>query len=439
MIDERDLKRQLQEVVAIRHFHQLVEKHDQDMIPIMKQKGYTYVHSTERTVAFTFGEVRFRRRRWQKDSHWVTPVDEYLGLEPYVRYSKEFLYQVAELATMMPYAKVVHTVQLTYDIPITKSTVVKAVKLARQLLEEREDYRFFEEKEAPQKQAVDIIYIEGDGVMVKARDEESENKHFDLSHFTVHTGSQRAGGKRFALTGKKEFVALSNRLARDQVLDYLYHHFDITDKTFLITNSDGGHGYTPYVFKEIAKALRIKRHEHFWDEYHVNKYLKQTFKPYGKELLDLAFQAIQTHDKGKLVTAFETAESLEKSSDVAELLVSAKKKYLANFQYTLSAEMRGLPTVGIGIMESQHRKITYRMKKRGMYWTFWGAETMAQLIVMLYEGDLRELFFGDWRDKYQSICQLSEQSRQRQKKPRKLYFPEHRRPWARDYQRSIRY
>ncbi|HGK7052286.1 TPA: UPF0236 family transposase-like protein, partial [Streptococcus agalactiae] len=275
-----------------------------------------------------------------------------------------------------------------------------------------------------------------DGVMVKAREEESDNHHFDLSHFVVHTGSQRAGGNRFVLTDKKEFVSLSNRLAREQVLDYLYNHFEMNDKTLLITNSDGGHGYTPYVFKEMAKALRIKRHEHFWDEYHVNKQLKKTFKPYGKELLDLAFQAIQTHDKGKIRTAFETAESLEESRDVLESLATIKKKFMTHFQYTLSAEMRGLPTAGIGIMESQHRKITYRMKKRGMYWTFWGAETMAQLIVMLYEGDLRELFFGCWREEYHSICQMSKQSVRRNKASKRDYFPEHRRPGTRDYQRS---
>ncbi|XZR27225.1 ISLre2 family transposase, partial [Streptococcus canis] len=49
------------------------------------------------------------------------------------RYSKEFLYQVAELSTMMPYAKVVQTVKMTYNIHITTSTVVKAVKLAHRL------------------------------------------------------------------------------------------------------------------------------------------------------------------------------------------------------------------------------------------------------------------------------------------------------------------
>ncbi|EIQ82726.1 ISLre2 family transposase [Streptococcus canis] len=437
MIDERDLKVQCQEV-AMQQFHRLVEKHDQEMIPIMKQKGYTYVHSTERTVAFTFGEVRFRRRRWQKGNHWVVPVDEHLGLEPYTRYSKEFLYQVAELSTMMPYAKVVQTVKMTYNIHITTSTVVKAVKLAHRLLEEREDYRFFEERKAPQKQQVDMIYIEGDGVMVRARNEASDHKHFDLSHFMVHTGSQAVGGKRYELQKKKEFVSLDNRLIREQVLDYLYNHFEINHHTLLVTNSDGGHGYTPYIFKEIAKALGIKHHEHFWDEHHYKKELTQFFKLYSTELLEQALQAIQQHDKGQLRTVFDSTASLLVTDEEKEAFEKLKRKFMNNFQYTKPAELRGFTHAGIGVMESQHRKITYRMKKRGMYWTFWGVETMAQLIVRVYEGDLRELFFGDWREQYQAICQMSEKMIRVDNSSKPDYFPEHRRPGTRDYQRGSR-
>lgn len=57
-------------------------------------------------------------------------------------------------------------------------------------------------------------------------------------------------------------------------------------------------------------------------------------------------------------------------------------------------------------MESQHRKITYRMKKRGMYWTVWGAETMSQIIVLSYEDKLRDLFFGSWREDYEKLVEL---------------------------------
>lgn len=403
--DERELKERLFEQNAI-DFYDFVTKYDDQMVPVMKARGYTCVHSMERTVAFTFGEFTFRRRRWKKGDKWVVPVDEKLGLKKNVRFSWEFMYQIARLSTMMPYDKVTQVIQLTYHITITKPTVVQAVKLCDKLIEERAAYRFYEESINRDKQKVDVIYIEGDGVMVKARDCDTDNRHYDLSHFVVHTGSHKVGSNRFELKNKKEFVALDNRLVREQVLDYLYNTYEITDQTLLITNSDGGHGYTPYIFKEIAKALKIKRHEHFWDEYHVNQKLKKFFKPYSEELLDRAFQAIKQHDKAKLRTVLDTTEALVLIEEELEAFEDFKRKLLNNFQYTKPAELRGFSHAGIGIMESQHRKITYRMKKRGMYWTVWGAETMSQIIVLSYEDKLRDLFFGSWREDYKKLVEL---------------------------------
>ena len=104
---------------------------------------------------------------------------------------------------------------------------------------------------------------------------------------------------------------------------------------------------------------------------------------------------------------------------------SFKRKLLNNFQYTKPAELRGFSHAGIGVMVSQHRKITYRMKKRGMYWTIQGAETMSQMIVMAYEGELRELFFGSWREDYQQYIDLESFSagkiKQEQNKNNKSY------------------
>ncbi|HEM3640741.1 TPA: ISLre2 family transposase, partial [Streptococcus suis] len=54
-----------------------------------------------------------------------------------------------------------------------------------------------------------------------------------------------------------------------------------------------------------------------------------------------------------------------------------------------------------GVMESQHRKITYRMKHRGMYWSIKGACTMAKMILLERINQLDELFFGDWRLRYE--------------------------------------
>lgn len=403
--DERKIKEELF-IQNSKEFHRFIECYDNQMVPVMKAKGYTCIHSMERTVAFTFGEFTFRRRRWKKGDKWVVPVDEKLGLQKNVRFSLTLMYQIARLATMMPYDKVLQVIEMTYHITITKPTVVKAVKLCETLLEERKAYRFFEEELQAEKKKANIIYIEGDGVMVKARKQGDDNRRFDLSHFIVHTGSQKVSQQRSKLIDKKEFISMNNRLARSQVIDYLYNTFEITEETILITNSDGGHGYTPYVFKEIAKALNIKRHEHFWDAYHVNQLVKTYFKPYSQQLIEEALQAIYQHSKSQLQSVFDTTESILTTTEEEVVFGNTKQRILQNFRYTKPARLRGLQKVSLGVMETQHRKVTYRMKRRGMYWSDWGAETMSQMILLVYEGQLQELFFGDWRQEYKKITDL---------------------------------
>lgn len=102
----------------------------------------------------------------------------------------------------------------------------------------------------------------------------------------------------------------------------------------------------------------------------------------------------------------DTTEALVLSEEEMEEFESFKRKLLNNFQYTKPSELRGFSHAGIGIMESQHRKMTYRMKKRGMYWTVWGAETMSRIIVLNYEEELRDLFFGSWREEYEKMIEL---------------------------------
>lgn len=406
--DEKDFKMTLGQQRA-EDFADFVKKYDDQMIPVMKARGFTCIHSMERTVAFTFGEFTFRRRRWKKGDEWVIPVDEKLGLDKHTRFSLGFLHQVAKLSGFMPYSKVVEVIEMMYQIIITKPIVIKAVKLCEQLFAEQAEYRFYQE-ELLEKIPADVIYIEGDGVMVKARGENLPNKNFDLSHFVVHTGSRKVGANRYSLESRKVFVSLDNRTVREQVLDYLHNHFEISDSTVLITNSDHGHGYTPYVFKEFASALKIQHHEHFWDAYHVNQKIKTFFKAYPQELEDSVYEAIQKHDKKQLRLVLDTVESLIVSEEELSNFNQFKKKLLGQFQYTKPANLRGFSHAGIGIMESQHRRITYRMKKRGMYWTKKGAETMSRIITAMANDEFEELFFGSWRADYQKYKALDELS-----------------------------
>ncbi|MFS6453203.1 ISLre2 family transposase [Streptococcus agalactiae] len=383
-----------------KEFLKRIRDYDEQIATTMRQHGYKRVDSSERTVLFTFGEITFARNRWRKGRKTRYPVDEWLGLKPYMRYSPELMLHMAEHASKLSYREVCRTIETAYGLLVTKDAVLKAVKLAERLLIEKEHYRFLQHVEHPQKIQAERIYLEGDGVMVKTTSGGDERHNTDLAHFLIHTGSRKSGKNRYSLTNKHEIINANYDKAREELLDYLYNHFEITDKTILITNSDNGKGYTKRVFQEVKKALGIKYHEHFWDSYHLNKQLKDFFKPYPYVLQDLVFKAIQTHKKSLLETVFDTVETLIETEEDYINYYAFRQKLFRNFRDTRPSQLRGLTSRGIGAMESQHRKVTYRMKHRGMYWSVTGACTMAKIILLERINKLGDLFFGDWRKQY---------------------------------------
>ncbi|WP_029776315.1 UPF0236 family transposase-like protein, partial [Streptococcus agalactiae] len=238
------------------------------------------------------------------------------------------------------------------------------------------------------------------GVWVKQSSPNKKGKSIELSHFVVHTGSEK--GSRNVLKGKFEVISTYCQEARRKLLDVVMNHFEITPETVIVTNSDGGKGYSPAIFSEIAKAFHPKAHLHFWDTFHVHQGIKKHLRPFPSELTELAFEALKNQDRQKLKTVFDTGEALV-SDEKLEEFQRFRRQLMKNFRYTEKPEAFGLPSSGIGIMESQHRKITYRMKNRGMYWSKRGADTMSQTILLSYAGKLRELFFGDWRKSYRKM------------------------------------
>lgn len=382
-------------------FLKQLEVYEEQIAPMMRQQGYKRVDQVERRVIFTFGDITFSRSRWRKGSKTRYPVDEWLGLKPYMRYSLELLLQLAKLASKLSYREVCRTIRDIYRLYVTKDAVLKAVKLADRLIVEKEKYRFLLEEEQAQKHQVDKLYLEGDGVMVKTTSGGDERHNTDLAHFLVHTGAKKVGKDRYLLQNKHEIIHANYNKAREELLDYLYNRFEITNKTMLITNSDNGKGYTKRVFQEIKKALGIKQHEHFWDAYHLNDKLKAFLKPYPSPLQNLAFKAIRNHQKPLLQTVLDTVESLIQSEDEYERFHAFRQKFLRYFSQTKPAKLRGLSSRGIGVMESQHRKVTYRMKHRGMYWSPKGACAMAKIILLERIDQLDDLFFGKWREAYQ--------------------------------------
>lgn len=413
VLDERkflaDLRKQNEEA-----FLKAVTRYDDQVAPSMRARGYKLKNRSARTVAFIFGEICFERNRWYKKGTCKVPVDEWLGLEKHSRFSMELIYQINQISTCTTYRKTADLIEFMTGINLTKDTVLKAVKRAAALKKEQEEYDLLSLPEVTEenKKSPERLYIEGDGVWVKTRSKQGEEaKYSNISHYVIHTGSEQIGqSKRRQLKNKKNVLSLKVSKAKEQVLDYVYQTFKTDQKTILITNSDGGSGYGDSVFKEFAAALQVQQHEHFWDPYHIKQEIERNYRQKPRELRELLWQAIKKHDKPLLHTALDTTESLIEDEEETVTFQDFAKRLIRDFQYTKPASLRNLPKKGIGVMESQHRRLTYRMKNQGMIWSIEGAEIMANMILAVEEGSLRDLFFGDWRKAAKKLKELDKLS-----------------------------
>lgn len=413
VLDERkflaDLRKQNEEA-----FLKAVTRYDDQVAPSMRARGYKLKNRSARTVAFIFGEICFERNRWYKKGTCKVPVDEWLGLEKHSRFSMELIYQINQISTCTTYRKTADLIEFMTGINLTKDTVLKAVKRATALKKEQEEYDLLSLPEVTEenKKSPERLYIEGDGVWVKTRSKQGEEaKYSNISHYVIHTGSEQIGqSKRRQLKNKKNVLSLKVSKAKEQVLDYVYQTFKTDQKTILITNSDGGSGYGDSVFKEFAAALQVQQHEHFWDPYHIKQEIERNYRQKPRELRELLWQAIKKHDKPLLHTALDTTESLIEDEEETVTFQDFAKRLIRDFQYTKPASLRNLPKKGIGVMESQHRRLTYRMKNQGMIWSIEGAEIMANMILAVEEGSLRDLFFGDWRKAAKKLKELDKLS-----------------------------
>lgn len=192
----------------------------------------------------------------------------------------------------MPLRQVSAKFEVSAQLYIGKSTVHSTTNKISKLFDDREEYRYFEENEMIDKIKAQAVYIEGDGVMLKTQ----EKERVDMAHFLVHTGSKQISGNRYRLKNKSEVISSQHAVALDQLEDLLTNRYDITSDRVLITNSDMGKGYTPYIFKEIASLFQC-RHEHFWDAQHLNMKIKERFRKLPYELEQRLFSAIQLHSK----------------------------------------------------------------------------------------------------------------------------------------------
>lgn len=368
-----------------------IEMIDLELIHTYKEKGYDIQKTMKRTVQFSYGAVEIRRRRMRKDGEKsIVPLDEAIGLEEYIRYSPLVEMKAAKVASDGVYRKAAEAINLLTPLQVSHTTVHKMVQKTGEKVQKWTD-EAPSHIETPQKEKrkVPVLFIEGDGLLLKGRGEKNPELHRVQFHEGVtYVGKQ----KRPVLIGSQVFEStVSSKEAFKRAGQWLEAMYDIRE-TIIVSNSDGGSGYEKDKFEQIIG--KCKKHEHFRDPYHVNEKINQRLN-FDKPMIIEMRKAVSAYDKERVLSVLATTESRiedEETRTEKEEHLRLLGAYLErNWESICPLKMRDLPVQnGIGICESNHRPYSYRMKRQGRGFSAKGAGNLASIISARKNGTLLE-------------------------------------------------
>ena len=358
---------------------------DAEVAEKYKQKGYEIARRDWRTIQCIFGAVRFKRRLLKKSTKKsIYPMDQELGLVPYQRYTPYFQYCVAQIAAKSVYRSTALAVNLLTPVEMSHQKVGSIVKHVGK------KYALWEKEQAAAEPAADaklkeaaVLYIEGDGVMIRGQGQKKREIH----RFQIAEGVETCGNRR-QLTGTHCFAGFNRAETAKQMKLYLENNYDLSNTTVL-SNSDGGSGYGKSVFDELVDGCC--RHEHFRDRYHVNKKIKERLNFLEGTLINKLQRHLWDYDWDGVSTVLDTAESIAQEKTTQEEQVQRLRGYLKrNWNYLNPIEKRGLGAhqKGLGTCESNHRLYSYRMKRQSRRWGKEGGEGMLKIITGLKNEEL---------------------------------------------------
>jgi hypothetical protein len=135
-----------------------LEQVDQELSESMKN---------QRSINMAFGEVTYSRRRYVKagtESRY--PLDELMGFDKYKHYSVLAVRNILEVSSVATYRNTALAVNCLSGFNISHAQVGNLVKAAGQKIKEQQesDSRY---DAKTSKKKVSVLYLEGDGVMIK--------------------------------------------------------------------------------------------------------------------------------------------------------------------------------------------------------------------------------------------------------------------------------
>jgi len=371
-------------------FSRALERIDLELIQEYKETGYEIDRIEERTVQFSFGPVVLKRRRMRKkDEKSVVPLNLAIGLEKHKRYSPLVEMKAVSLASDSVYRKASDAIELLTPLSISHGAIHSMTqRLGETIQNYTDEAPLHDETPIKDKKKVPVLFIEGDGLLLKGSKEKRPELHRVQIHEGVIMNRKRPELKNPLLFESTE----SSRKAFERAGKWLEKEYDLRN-TIVISNSDGGSGYEQNKFDDIIG--QTKRHEHFRDAYHVNRKIKERLS-FDKKMANLMIRAVRSYESSKVEAILHTTLSRikedEKEADYIDNVYKLEKYIKRNWNSIKPLKKRNLPIrKGLGVCESNHRPFSYRMKHQGRGFTKKGAGNLAAIISARRNGIFLEI------------------------------------------------
>lgn len=370
------------------HLNQVIKEEKQ-------REGWKVKREDWKTVQFIFGPVRYHRTLMaDQDSKNHYPLDEWLGIRKYQRHSPLVEVKVAELVSKCTYRDTAEILREWTAVNISHQTVGSLLKRVGEAQAREDEDRVLELEEAaelPEGKKVDYFYAEADGVFVRGTE---KKKGLEVRHALLYEGWEK-NGKRVSLKEPKVIMTTKKTAGFwAEVQAFTATHYAL-EQAQVITNSDGGPGYTADKFQEAFSQSHYPVFNQL-DSYHVFQGLNRAFGVHTNIFKRQVNKAIKTHDLDELTIWLDTYESTLDETKAVEKLTTFRTYLFGNwdriFDWREKVEQVPKDARGLGAMESHQRHISFRMKKRGMHWSETGCEAMVKVKQGLLNQTLREAY-----------------------------------------------
>src|SRR5699024_855689 len=286
---------------------------------------------------------------------------EWAGFKKYKRRSPFVEVKVAEMTAEGTYRDVAHVLKEWTAVDISHSTVgtiVREVGEAQAKADEEMVTELEESAELPEGEEVEFLYAEADGVFVRGTE---KKKSHEVSHAIVYEGWDK-NGKRVSLRNQKVIMTTKPTSEFWKEVQALTANDYSLEKTRIVTNSDGGAGYTAEKFQEAFSQSEYPVLNQL-DSYHVfqglNRALGASKSDYKLELR----KALEKHDLEHFNLWLDTYESTLDDSKKIEKVGDFRTYILNNWNRILDWRKRvdhpPKGARGLGAMESNQRRVTY--------------------------------------------------------------------------------